>query len=116
MPATMEVYRRNATDRGVVVDVNNVDNELTITLNGQLLTKLDGPGGENDRFNRNVTEQLDRGENLMTFTLINFHDNSPAGLDASVSVGAEKINLNQSSTAGAHQGCYYQAFIYLDRA
>lgn len=114
MTTTMEQYRRSATGLGVSVDVNNVDNELTITLNGQLLTNLVGPVGESDRFNRNITSELDTGENLLTFTLVNFNNGSPASLDASVSIGAEKINLNQYSIGGVPQGCYYQAFVYLD--
>ena len=56
--ATIEEYRRTATDLGVVVDVNNVDNELTITLNGQLLTTLSGPGGQGDRYNNNISNHL----------------------------------------------------------
>ncbi len=116
MPAIMHEYRRSAAaGLGVVVDVNNVDNELTISLNGQLLTWLGGPGGQGDSYNRNITDQLDAGENLLTFTAVNFDDNSPASLDASVSIGAEKINLNQSSLGGVPQGLYYQAFVYIDR-
>jgi hypothetical protein len=112
MPAIMEEYKYSATGLGVVIDVNNVDDEVTITLNGVLLQSLVGPHGQRDRYNRNITDQLDPGENLLTFTLVNF--GGPCKLDGSVSVGAQAINLNQSSIGDAPPGCYYQAFVYLD--
>jgi hypothetical protein len=115
MAAKIEVYRHGNAETGTIVDVNNVDNELTIALNGQPLTTLGGPTGEFDSHNQNITDQLDSGPNLLVFTLVNLDDGTPAGVNASVSVGSDKINLNQSDPR-VPRGLYYQAFVYLDKA
>lgn len=114
MPAIIEVHEHDHAESGTIVDVNNVDNELTIALNGQPLTTLGGPNGERDCYNRNITDQLNAGRNLLVFSVVNFGENSPARLDASVSVGPDRINLNHSDPS-VPQGLYYQAFLYLDK-
>ena len=115
MAGKIEVHRVGNAESGTIVDVNNVDNELLIVLNGQQLRTIGGPVGQGDSYNRNITDQLDPGQNLLVFTLTNFHENSPSGLDASISIGADRINLNQSDQ-NVPQGLYYQAFVYLDKA
>ena len=114
MSARIEVHQHDRAERGTIVDVNNVDNELTIALNGQPLTTLGGPSGEGDSYNRNITDQLDSGQNLLVFSVVNFDEASPAKLDASVSIGADRINLNQADV-GVPLGLYYQAFVYLEK-
>lgn len=114
MSARIEVHHHDRAEQGTIVDVNNVDNELTIALNGQPLTTLGGPAGEGDSYNRNITDQLDAGQNLLVFSVVNFDEASPAKLDASVSIGADRINLNQADPH-VPQGLYYQAFVYLNK-
>ena len=117
MAAIVEEYRRENAGNGTVVDVNDVDNELTITLNGDLVTHITGPGGEADRFNKNITSMLEDGVNVLIFDLVNYASSgaNPASLNASISIGAERINLNQHSGSGAPQGLYYQAVFVLTK-
>lgn len=120
MPPKVREYIRPNAGAGTVIDVNDVDNELTITLNGDLLAHLTGPLGEMDRFNKNITPLLRDGVNILVFSLVNFASTggwNPASLDASVSIGEETINLSQPATVGqsAPQGLYYQAVFYLTK-
>ena len=115
MAGKIEVYHHDHAERGTIVDVNNVNNELLIVLNGQQLRTIGGPGGEGDSYNRNITDQLDSGQNLLVFTLTNFYEDSRAGQDASVSIGPDRINMNQTEP-NVPQGLYYQAFVYLIKA
>ena len=122
MVAIVEGYIRSNAGSGTIIDVNNVDNELTITLNGDLVTQLTGPAGEMDRFNKNITGILKDGINVLVFSLVNFSGEgwNPASLNASVSIGGERINLNQASATdpsqpGAPQGLYYQAVFVLTK-
>ena len=123
MPAIVEEYVRENAGFGTVIDVNNVDDELTITLNGQLLGQLIGPAGEQDQLNRNITRTLREGMNTLVFSLVNLSatGNNPASMNASVSIGGERINLNQSSISGAGAtqptptGLFYQATFLLKK-
>jgi hypothetical protein len=111
-PVIHEYTHPNA-DAGTVVDVNDVNNELTVTLNGSLLTHLSGPSGSLDQFNQNITSLLHPGRNILTFSLVNLGNPSPASLNASVSIGPDTRSLNFTA-AGASEGMCYQAFLFLD--
>lgn len=60
MAVLVEEYRRENAGNGTVIDVNDVDNELTITLNGDLVTQIKGPAGDADRYNKNITSMPQR--------------------------------------------------------
>jgi hypothetical protein len=113
MPPVIHEFTHPGADSGTVVDVNNVDNELTVTLNGSLLTYLSGPSGSGDQFNQNITNLLGSGRNILTFSLVNQHASTPASINASVSIGGDTRNLNHTAS-NAPEGLCYQAFIFLD--
>jgi hypothetical protein len=107
----IEEYRRINAGNGTFVDVNKVNAELTIVLNGMLLAILTGPESGQDNYNRNITNNLISGQNILVFTLLNLGgESSEVSLDASVSIGAERINLNQKAIAPP--GLFYQAFFF----
>ena len=113
MSVLMEEFRRTSADKAIVVDVNRVNGELTIILNGLILAALMGPDTGQDNYNRNITSLLIPGENIVTWTLVSLGKKShEVSLDGSVSIGAERINLSQQGTTPP--GLFYQVFLFLE--
>ena len=118
MAIIREFRRTNIDNAAVVVNVDSVDNEFTITLNGNQIAQLNGPGG-NSQFTTNISNSVLRGKsNVLVLTLNNFAGGgfNPANVQARVEVGNETINVTESSgNQSAAQGLFSQSVIVLER-
>lgn len=93
--------------------VNKADNEITITLNGELL--YFNHHWQDLNFNKNITSSLKDGGNVLVVTIAN-HSNAsnPAEVDFDLSVNTKLENFSRNDN-NFRQGVFYQAVIILNK-
>jgi hypothetical protein len=102
---------------GVIVDINSADDAAYVSLNGDIIGGVGADGARS--LNQNVHNSLKPGGNVLVISLYNDNrkgytgkENSPARLDASVSVGNKSINLSYA-TPGAHRPGLVLQYVFL---
>lgn len=106
-----------APGAGVVIDVNSADDAVYVSLNGDMVGAV-GPDGSRT-LHENVTPSLQEGGNVLVVSLYNDNrkgytdkEESPASMDASLSVGGEIYNLSYA-TPGDHKPGLVSQHVFL---
>jgi len=116
MAEIVEHRKTGIGNAAVSINVNQVDNELLIALNGTQIARLTGPG--NPVYQENLSQYILAGRpNVLVLTLANFSGGgfNPATCQAVLNVGNEEINLGVGSVGNAPEGVYAQSIIILER-
>jgi hypothetical protein len=110
-----------AAGAGVVIDINSADDTVYVSLNGDIV----GAAGlrASKTLNENLTPSLQAGANVLVVSLYNDNraahrggkGDSPASMDASLSVGANKYNLSYSTRGDHSPGLVTQHVFLLNK-
>ena len=106
-----------SSDAGVVLDINSADDTVFASLNGDIVGSVGLRGART--LNENLAHSLRTGVNVLVVSLYNDNrsgatgrEDSPASMDASLTVGPERYNLSYA-TPGEHPPGLISQYVFL---
>lgn len=113
MAKIRQVHKTGIGNSAVSINVDAVDNQGIVALNGVQLAQLDGPGDFRG-YRENITRQLNYGVNVLVISVVNY--GGVAHISGSVDVGPNEINIGETSGgSSAPDGMYSQIVIVLEK-